>query len=500
MYCKRPYGLVGALLGSVIFGLFGMSPAWAADDLSGYVADNTERIPFLAQGSSATVNGVLITATVNTAVQGDSANSYLHQSNSRRSTTLTFTPAIPGFKAQTRAHADAPGAGWEKYTFVGKDAAGQQVFTSEIYDADLSLSYGPGAAIGPVTGLIKTLEIDYTFDTPVADFARGSYLDLWITDTYLSTTPQVTGLVGSAITPTAAITPTGLAGVVTYSISQGTLPAGLSLNPATGVISGTPTEPFSGSVTISGSGASFGSAQTTVTFTFTAPPPPPTPMLPLGPVEILGTPNAGKVLTCKPPVFDPEATSMRLTWFIDGVQQESSTVAASPFTDDFLIPSGTPADAKVTCEVLASSPGKTSSISAQTKVLPTTINNGGGSTSSSGNSSSGNSTSSECTLDGSGKLAVSFAPMRASLNAAALQAVGTTGSDCIGTYVVTGHVQPSASTANDRQLSLSRARSLAAELKRQHPRASFVIRALGTAKGKPCPVLARNRCAVVESR
>jgi hypothetical protein len=45
--------------------------------------------------------------------------------------------------------------------------------------------------------------------------------------------------VGTAITPTPAFTTTGLTAPITFSVSPG-LPAGLTLDPATGVISGTP--------------------------------------------------------------------------------------------------------------------------------------------------------------------------------------------------------------------------------------------------------------------
>ena len=49
---------------------------------STYTPDYTCRIPFLAQGTSATVSntGVTVTATTNSAVVGDTANTYLYQS------------------------------------------------------------------------------------------------------------------------------------------------------------------------------------------------------------------------------------------------------------------------------------------------------------------------------------------------------------------------------------------------------------------------------------
>jgi hypothetical protein len=77
-------------------------------------------------------------------------------------------------------------------------------------------------------------------------------------------TQTLSGTVGSAITPSSAPTPSGLGGTVSYAISPA-LPAGLTLNPSTGVISGTPsvaqtTAPF----TLTGTGASSGTATSTL--------------------------------------------------------------------------------------------------------------------------------------------------------------------------------------------------------------------------------------------
>lgn len=74
----------------------------------------------------------------------------------------------------------------------------------------------------------------------------------------------VNGTVGSAITATGAPTPSGFSGAVTYSISPA-LPAGLALNASTGVISGTPTAAQTTTpYTLTGTGASSGSATSTV--------------------------------------------------------------------------------------------------------------------------------------------------------------------------------------------------------------------------------------------
>ncbi|MDP4973203.1 MAG: putative Ig domain-containing protein, partial [Ilumatobacteraceae bacterium] len=55
------------------------------------------------------------------------------------------------------------------------------------------------------------------------------------------TAQSVSGVVGSAITATTAYTATGISGTKVFVISP-SLPGGLSINTATGVVSGTPTE------------------------------------------------------------------------------------------------------------------------------------------------------------------------------------------------------------------------------------------------------------------
>ena len=81
----------------------------------------------------------------------------------------------------------------------------------------------------------------------------------------------LSGSTGSAVTPTTAFTASGLVGTVSYAVSAGTLPVGLTLNTSTGVISGTPTAKASGSITITATGSTSGTASATVTFTLKDP-------------------------------------------------------------------------------------------------------------------------------------------------------------------------------------------------------------------------------------
>lgn len=84
----------------------------------------------------------------------------------------------------TRFHADAP-SGFEQFDFTGTGGA----FTATIRNSNTTQTYESGSTF---TGRLATFEAFYTFDTPVADFSRGSYLDLYIAcgDTEAETTTQ----------------------------------------------------------------------------------------------------------------------------------------------------------------------------------------------------------------------------------------------------------------------------------------------------------------------
>ena len=290
------------------FALILPTPALASGpppELSGFVPDWTKPIPFLSQGQSSTVGGVTVTAVTNSAVVGDTANTYLHRSLSEIRTVLTFDEPIPGFRVQTRAHADCPDSGcFEDYRFVGKDLSGAVVFDTSIRNSNQTTPFLPGStSTSALIGLIATLEIDYTHDPQQNNFQRGSYVNLWLTDTYLTpATQSVTGSAGVSISATTAFSKTGFAGAVTYAVTNSALPAGLQLDPTTGVVSGTPTAGFAGSVTISATGASFGRATATINFDIEEPPP----TVPVAPPVFVVLPPS---TTTSPPVTTPPTTT-----------------------------------------------------------------------------------------------------------------------------------------------------------------------------------------------
>jgi hypothetical protein len=219
------------------------------------------------------------------------------------------------------------------------------------------------------------------------------------------------------------------------------------------------------------------------------PPPSTPPMLPQGPVVISGAITPGAVVTCVAPAFDPLATQMEFVWLLGGVEASRVPVASAPFTSVFTVPNTAAAGSTLTCQVLASSPGKTSTVSAQgtvqavaTTPTPTT-------------------SPKTCRLTVSNKaLAVSFASLSRSLTPSEQRrARMASGSGCRGVFVVTGFVQPTKNKANDISLARARAEALVRTLKTQHPSAKFRIVVAGTTKAKECAAASANRCAVVRS-
>ena len=101
---------------------------------------------------------------------------------------------------------------------------------------------------------------------------KSSSLQIIVGSVITPSTMTISGTAGTAITASTAFTPVNFTGAVTYAVTNGTLPAGLSLSTATGVVSGTPTAASTDTVTVTATGATAGSATATITFAFAAAP------------------------------------------------------------------------------------------------------------------------------------------------------------------------------------------------------------------------------------
>ena len=314
---------------------------------STFTPDYDCAVPFIAQGSTSTVTdtGVTVTATTNSAVRGDRVNTYLYQSYTRIKTVLTFDPPIPAIRLVTRNHADAPD--FETFTFTGlsgPSGTGSTFSPTPITNQDTVITYESGTA-GGFTGVMSQLTIDYTFggtDPPFPPLARGSYLDIVLSCVDLTPTSQsVTGQAGTALT-TSTFSLTGFLGTPTYALASGTLPAGLTLNTTTGVISGTPTAASSASVTVRATGASFGTDTATVAFNIAADPNPPAPPAPQpdppAPERApTPTPTPSPTPSAAPPNLDP----------ITGVVNPNVPIGGVPLGGSVLLVDGQPGSVTV---------------------------------------------------------------------------------------------------------------------------------------------------------
>lgn len=110
-----------------------------------------------------------------------------------------------------------------------------------------------GASTGVISGTPSAAG-SYSFNVVVTNAAGTATATINITTLVAPAVPATTSIVA----PTVGLpyshqlaTPTAGTGPFTYAIATGSLPAGLSLNTATGLISGTPTSPGAASFTIS---------------------------------------------------------------------------------------------------------------------------------------------------------------------------------------------------------------------------------------------------------
>ncbi len=297
------------------------------------VAEATEPscvVPYLAVDSSTLVAGVTtVTATVNLSEQTGtypgvttlvSEGQYYFSTPSRIRLVLTFAPAVSEVRVEPAYNADStinggPNA-YEEFTFKAFDAptGGAQVGTTvTTKNSNTAATLGNGTS-----DTIARLEIDYTSDllenatshsdASHATTGRASLLNVLLpgtcTPTLAPSMQSIAGTVGEVLASTAPLTAAGFTGAVTYAVTAGTLPAGLTLNTTTGVVSGTPTAVGTSGVTITGTGGTAGTATVTISFTVSEPSPPSADLTPSGPAPSLAldcTPDpvaVGAVVTC----------------------------------------------------------------------------------------------------------------------------------------------------------------------------------------------------------
>lgn len=219
--------------------------------------DSTGTLPLNVLATQSGMNGIIggaavtlpsavtITATPSSATTG---NSVCFVVNVKRGSPLANFQGANVTFAVTGANAGAT------ITSSSTDASGNT--TSRCYTAS-------NAGTDTVTATA-------TNPSDSSNLGEGVVNVVWSAPPSISPSTQtLSGTSGQAITASTAFTPANFSGSVTYSVTSGTLPAGLSLNSSTGVISGTPTNASSVTITITGT-AGAQTATATVTFAVAA--------------------------------------------------------------------------------------------------------------------------------------------------------------------------------------------------------------------------------------
>src|ERR1022692_1315235 len=130
-------------------------------------------------------------------------------------------------------------------TFAASGGAGGYTWAATGLPAWLGMS-----TAGALTGMPPLTAVDSTFTVTVTDSSNNSTSGSFAVPVTLAITtasPLPTGQVGVNYSQT--LTATGGTGKYTWSVTTGTLPAGLTLTPASGLISGQPTTATGGSFT-----------------------------------------------------------------------------------------------------------------------------------------------------------------------------------------------------------------------------------------------------------
>lgn len=150
-----------------------------------------------------------------------------------------------------------------------------------------------GITVNPTTGLVSgtptqlgTFPVSFTAQNAAGTASVAYTFNIFpAAPTITSGAINVSGQINTAITPTTAPTGTNLTGATFSLTGMGCPPTGLSVNPSTGVISGTPTVLSSASCSLVANNGNPTTASTPVTFNIFRPP---VVYSPVGPVALSG--------------------------------------------------------------------------------------------------------------------------------------------------------------------------------------------------------------------
>jgi len=203
--------------------------------------------------------------------------------------------------------------------------SGGNVFTiAPTLPAGMTFDSNTGLISGSPTTITGAATFTVTITDSMGESASASFSLAVLTDiaplTSSTNTANISASMGTAITPLNPINIAGGTAPITYSIAP-TLPAGLSLDPTTGVISGTPTG-LSSSTTYTVTATDSGSPAQTTTATFTLE------------VDAVVVPQAASVTPAQPrpttPVVPPVVTPLAPIRIVKAIPYVPKAPATTP--------------------------------------------------------------------------------------------------------------------------------------------------------------------------
>ncbi|HTO30481.1 MAG TPA: putative Ig domain-containing protein [Pararhizobium sp.] len=188
-----------------------------------------------------------------------------------------FPPVVVTPSSGALASGTVGGAYSTTISATGGVGAITYAVTAGSLPAGLTFNASTGSITGiPVAGAFGTTSFTVTATAATAGSASANY-SIAVAASPVVLTPTTgtvltAGVVGSAYSNT-SISATGGVGTITYAVTAGALPAGLSLNTSTGAITGTPTAGAFGTTnfTVTATAATTGSTAASYSITIAAP-------------------------------------------------------------------------------------------------------------------------------------------------------------------------------------------------------------------------------------